>query len=97
MLLMPYYGVKLSKSFVHKNNMLENKNLITLRSEGTDVFLFVIPAICGSDTLVSLKQLEALRSDCKNDFEKLINQQDKDFIQYCKDIEQEFFVTLMDY
>ena len=45
MLLMPYYGVKLSKSFVHKNNMLENKNLITLRSEGNDVFLFVIPAI----------------------------------------------------
>lgn len=43
MILMPYYGVKMSKNFVQTHKMQQNKNTVTVRSEGKDVFYFALP------------------------------------------------------
>jgi hypothetical protein len=97
MILMPYYGVKMSKNFVQNNKMLENKNTVTVRSEGKDVFYFALPVICGSDTLVTSKQLEENKVDLDEDFEVLMSKQKQEVSQVLCTGEREFFVTVMDY
>lgn len=97
MILMPYYGVKMSKNFVQNNKMLENKNTVTVRSEGKDVFYFALPVICGSDTLVTSKQLEENKVDLDEDFEVLMSKQKQEISQVLCTGDREFFVTVMDF
>lgn len=97
MILMPYYGVKLDKSFVQKNQMLKNKNTITVRNGGNDIHFFAVPALCGIDNLVTSKDLKDVKGSVNKSLEMLIKQQEQDVAQTLENGEREFFVTVMDY
>lgn len=97
MILMPYYGIKLDKKFVQKNHMLDNKNTVTVRNGGNDVHFFAVPAICGTDTLVTSKDLENVKVELDKSLEVLMTQQKQDVAQALCTGEREFFVTIMDY
>lgn len=97
MILMPYYGVKLDNKFVKENSLLETKNTITIRNGDTEVYFFAVPAICGTDTLVTSKQLENAKVDLDKNLEVLIKKQKPEVIQSLFNAEREFFVTVMDY
>lgn len=97
MILMPYYGVKLDKNFVHKNQMLDNKNIITIHNGDKDVYFFGVPAICGTDKLVTSKELESIKGELEEILESVMKQQNNELSQTLCNGEREFFVTVMDY
>lgn len=92
---MPYYGVKLDENFVKHYQLLNNKNTITVRNGDKDVYFFAVPAICGTDTLVTSKQLESAKVDLDKSLEILMKNQE--VAQTLCASETEFFVTVMDY
>lgn len=94
---MPYYGVKLDDNFVKTNHLLNNKNTVTVRNSDKELYFFAVPAICGTDTLVTFNELQSVKFDLAKNLENLIEQQDKQVAQTLCDIEPEFFVTVMDY
>lgn len=97
MILMPYYGVKLDKNFVKNNQLLDNKNTVTVRNSDKEVHFFAVPAICGTDTLVTSKELENTKTDLDKSLEFLIQQQNQEVAHTLCNTEREFFVTVMDY
>ena len=97
MILMPYYGVPLSKDFVQKNQMLEKSSTVTIRNGDKEVHYFAVPAICGTDTLVTFKDLESIKEQLDKSLEVLMTQQKQEVAQALCVSEREFFVTFMDY
>lgn len=97
MILMPYYGVKLDNNFVKNNHMLNTKNTVTVRNGDKEVHFFAVPAICGTETLVTSKELENAKVDLDKSLEVLIKQQNQEVAQTLCNTEREFFVTVMDY
>ena len=97
MILMPYYGIKLSKDFVQENQMLENKSTITIRNGDKEVHFFAVPAMCGTDTLITAKELEQIKVEVDKSLEVLMTQQKQEVAQALCVSEREFFVTFMDY